>query len=51
MAARFAEALTLLHRREADPVEPATIVGADLADLVRLQEVHYGTQRLRGTSL
>ena len=36
VARQFAEALTLLHRRD---VDPATIEGADVAALFRLQEV------------
>ena len=39
VARHFADALTLLHHLESNPVDPATIVGADLAALVRLQEV------------
>ena len=40
-ARKFAAALTLLHRQEADPVDPAGLVGADVAALVRLQEVRH----------
>ena len=39
VARHFAKVLTLLHRRESDAVDPATLVGTDLAGLVRLQEV------------
>ncbi len=39
VARRFAAALTLLHRREADPVDPAALVGLDLAAALDLQEV------------
>lgn len=39
VARHFADALTLLYRREGNPVDAATIVGTDLVGLVRLQEV------------
>ena len=41
IAQRFAEALTLLHRREGDPVDPAAFMGADVVALVRLDEVRH----------
>ena len=39
VAGHFAEALTLLRRRESDPVDPAGIIGADAAAVVRLHDV------------
>ena len=39
VARHFAEALTLLYRREADPVDPANFVDADQSAVERLQEV------------
>ena len=39
VAEHCAKALTLLRRRESDPVDPAGIVGADAAAIVRLDEV------------
>ena len=50
VAAHFAVALTLLHRRESDPVDAATIVGTDLAGLVRLQEVRPEEEMLHSNS-
>ena len=47
-APQFAAALALPQGREADPVDPGSLVGADLAALVRLQEVPVvPTQRSR----
>ena len=39
VAGHFAEAMTVLCRLEADPVDPATLVGADLPRVDRLMEV------------
>jgi len=39
VARHFAEALTLLQRREGNPVDPATLSNTGLAGLLRLQEV------------
>ena len=43
VARHFAEALTLLHRREANPVDPATLVGTELPALERLEDVRQCT--------
>jgi len=45
VARRFAAALTLLHRREADPVDPAALVGLNLAATMDLQEVRCWRRR------
>ena len=47
IAQHYAKALTLLHRREGDPVDPAMIVGADLAALIRLDEARHGVSSPR----
>ncbi len=39
VAGHFAEAMTVLCRREANPLDPATFVGADLPRVDRLMEV------------
>ena len=45
VARRFAAALTLLHRREADPVDPAALVALDLAATMDLQEARCERHR------
>ena len=42
VARHFAEAMTLLQRLEREPVNPATLAGANVEAVMRMNEVGFG---------